>query len=203
MHYLMFCGIMIAPSLSIVNFKIISAICNEFASRLDIDSLQKILTSYLKLYLDNLHVCMTDTTCYEGHIRFPTYMKLLWESIEWLYNYIYLYCRDLCIKRPRNKYADVPEPYLFYCKRRSRKASRIRILKRHMIRLLEKLLIQRNKIHREYETSRRYTQDYQKRLSIIRKVLEQEKELFEGCKVSDRILALTVIMYVPSSETRK
>ena len=38
--------------------------------------------------------------------------------------------------------------------------------------------------------------DYQKRLSIIRKVLVQEKELFEGRKVSDRIVALTVIIYV-------
>lgn len=55
------------------------------------------------------------------------------------------------------------------------------MLKRRMIRLLEKLLIQRDEIHREYGTSLRYTQDYQKRLSIIRKVLVQEKEMFEGC----------------------
>ena len=33
---------------------------------------------------------------------------------------------------------------------------------------------------KEYGTSLRYTQNYQKRLSIIRKVLVQEKELFEG-----------------------
>jgi len=54
------------------------------------------------------------------------------------------------------------------------------MLKRRMIRLLEKLLIQRDGIHREYGTLLRYTQDYQKRLSIIRKVLVQEKEMFEG-----------------------
>ena len=28
---------------------------------------------------------MTDATCYESHMRFPTDMKLLWESLEWLY----------------------------------------------------------------------------------------------------------------------
>ena len=38
-HYQMFCGIMIDPSLPITNFKIVSAIRNEIASRLDIDSL--------------------------------------------------------------------------------------------------------------------------------------------------------------------
>ena len=59
-----------------------------------------------------------------------------------------------------------------------------------MIRLLEKLLIQRDEIHSEYGTLLRYTQDYQKRLSIIRKVLVQEKELFEGRKVSDRIVSI-------------
>ena len=64
------------------------------------------------------------------------------------------------------------------------------MLKRRMIRLLEKLLIQRDEIHREYGTSLRYTQDYQKRLSIIRKVLVQEKEMFEGRKVSDRIVSI-------------
>ena len=71
------------------------------------------------------------------------------------------------------------------------------MLKRRMIRLLEKLLIQRDEIHREYGTLLRYTQDYQKRLSIIRKVLVQEKEMFVGKKVRDRIVTLTVIMYVP------
>ena len=52
------------------------------SSRLDIDSLQNILTSYWKPYLENLHAYMTDATCYESHMRFPTNMKLLWESIE-------------------------------------------------------------------------------------------------------------------------
>ena len=59
-----------------------------------------------------------------------------------------------------------------------------------MIGLLEKLLIQRDEIHRKYETFLRYTPEYQKRLSIIRKVLVQEKEMFEGRKVSDRIVSI-------------
>ena len=87
-HYQIFCGIMIPPSLPITNFKIVSAIRNEIASRLDIDSFQELLASHWKPYLDNLHVCMTDATCYESHMRFPTDMKLLWESLEWLQAYM-------------------------------------------------------------------------------------------------------------------
>ena len=64
------------------------------------------------------------------------------------------------------------------------------MLKRRMIRLLEKLISQRDGIHSRYGTSLRYTQDYRKRLSIIRKVLVQEKEMFEGRKVSDRIVSI-------------
>ena len=67
-HYQLFCGIMIAPSCPITNYKIISAVRNEIASRLDIDFLQGILASHWKPYLENLHVCMTDITCYESHM---------------------------------------------------------------------------------------------------------------------------------------
>ena len=66
----------------------------------------------------------------------------LWESLEWLYRHICRHCWELGIRRPRNKYADVSESYLSYCKKRKRKLSRTRMLKRRMIRLLEKLLIQ-------------------------------------------------------------
>ena len=189
-HYQMFCGIMIDPSFPITNYKIVSAIRNEIAARLDIESLQEILATHWKPYLENLHVCMTDATCYESHMRFPTDMKLLWECLEWLYRHICRHCKELGIRRPRNKYADVADAYLSYCKKRKRKTSRTRMLKRRMIRLLEKLLIQMDEIHRKYGTALRYTQDYQKRLSIIRKVLVQEKEMFEGRKVCDRIVSI-------------
>ena len=70
-HYQMFCGIMIDPSFPITHYKIVSAIRNEVAFRLD-GSLQEVLASHWKPYLENLHVCMTDSTCYESHMRFPT-----------------------------------------------------------------------------------------------------------------------------------
>ncbi len=60
---------MIDPSSPITNYKIVSDIRNEIASRLDIDALQKVLALHWKPYLENLHVCMTDATCYESHMR--------------------------------------------------------------------------------------------------------------------------------------
>ena len=136
-HYQIFCGIMIPPSLPITNFKIISAIRNEIASRLDIDSFQELLASHWKPYLENLHVCMTDATCYESHLRFPTDTKLLWEGIVWLHRHLCKHCQTLHIQRPRNKYLDVRRAYLAYSKLRKRRKSQTRMITRRLLQLLE------------------------------------------------------------------
>ena len=185
-HYQFFCGVMIEPLCPITNYKIVSAIRNEIASRLDIDSLQNVLASQWKPYLENLHVCMTDATCYESHMCFLTDMKLLWESIVWLHRHIYRHCSNLGIRCPRNKYADVSTAYLSYSKKRKRKASRTRMLK-----LLEKLIMQKDGIDKEYGASLRYTQDYQKRLSVIREVFVQRKlmNVRVRCVAADSIYA--------------
>ncbi|MCG4737190.1 transposase, partial [Bacteroides intestinalis] len=83
-HYQLFCGVQIDPLHPLTNPKIVSAIRQELADRLDIEFLQAILADHWKPYLENLHVCMTDATCYESHLRFPTDVKLLWEGIVWL-----------------------------------------------------------------------------------------------------------------------
>lgn len=44
-----------------------------------------------------------------SHMRFPTDMKLLWESLEWLYRHICKHCGELGIRHPHNK--DVAESY--------------------------------------------------------------------------------------------
>ena len=202
-HYQIFCGIMIPPSLPITNFKIVSAIRNEIASRLDIDSFQELLASHWKPYLDNLHVCMTDATCYESHMRFPTDMKLLWESLEWLYRHICRHCRELGIRRPRNKYRNVAESYLSYCKKRKRRASRTRMLKRRMIKLLEKLLSQRDGIHSEYGALLDIPRIIISVFPSSERCLYKKRKCLKGGKSVTASSALTVIMYVPSSEARK
>ena len=146
---------------------------------------------------------MTDATCYESHMRFPTDMKLLWESLEWLYRHICRHCRELGIRRPRNKYRNVAESYLSYCKKRKRRASRTRMLKRRMIKLLEKLLSQRDGIHSEYGALLRYTGIIISVFPSSERCLYKKRKCLKGGKSVTASSALTVIMYVPSSEARK
>ena len=189
-HYQLFCGVQIDPLHPLTNPKIVSAIRQELADRLDIESFQAILADHWKPYLENLHVCMTDATCYESHLRFPTDVKLLWEGIVWLHRHLCKHCRRLHIQRPRNKYLDVSRAYLAYSKLRKRRKSQTRMVKRRLLQLLEKLLDQLEQIHSSYRHRLTLSSDYQRRFSIIQTVLEQGKNLFAGKKVSKRIVSI-------------
>lgn len=202
-HYQMFCGIMIDPSFPITNYKIVSAIRNEMASRLDIESLQEVLASHWKPYLENLHVCMTDATCYESHMRFPTDMKLLWESLEWLYRHICKHCGELGIRRPRNKYDDVAKAYLSYCKKRKRKASRTRMLKRRMIRLLENFSCSGMEFIGSMEPHSGILRITGSGFPSSERFLYRKSKCLKDEKSVTASSALTVIMCIPSSEARK
>ena len=189
-HYQLFCGVQIDPLHPLPNPKIVSAIRQELADRLDIESLQAILADHWKPYLENLHVCMTDATCYESHLRFPTDVKLLWEGIVWLHRHLCKHCRRLHIQRPRNKYLDVSRAYLAYSKLRKRRKSQTRMITRRLLQLLEKLLDQLEQIHSSYRNRLTLSSDYQRRFSVIQTVLEQGKNLFAGKKVSNRIVSI-------------
>lgn len=189
-HYQLFCGVQIDPLHPLTNPKIVSAIRQELADRLDIESLQAILADHWKPYLENLHVCMTDATCYESHLRFPTDVKLLWEGIVWLHRHLCKHCRRLHIQHPRNKYLDVSRAYLAYSKLRKRRKSQTRMITRRLLQLLEKLLDQLEQIHSSYRNRLTLSSDYQRRFSVIQTVLEQGKNLFAGKKVSNRIVSI-------------
>lgn len=140
--------------------------------------------------MEYLHVCMADVTCNKSHLRYPTYIKLLWESVEWLHRRMCKQYASLQIRRPHNKYADVACAYLSYSKKHKRKVTRTRMLNRRLIHLLDKLIEQTNKLHQNYKGRISLSADYQKRFSMIKKVLKQENELFDGKKVTDRIVSI-------------
>jgi hypothetical protein len=92
-HMQMFCGVLLEPSSPIKDGKIVSAIRNRLASRFDIKELQKVLYDKWKGFIDDKDLCLTDATCYESYLRFPTDVKLLWESCEWLQDLIAKNCK--------------------------------------------------------------------------------------------------------------
>src|SRR5690606_23120922 len=79
------------------------------------ERIQEVLLDCWKRDVDNSHVLLMDATCYESYIRFPTDVKLLWESCHWVFEkQLYRLCKVFRIKRPRSKYTDQKRKQLAY-----------------------------------------------------------------------------------------
>ena len=191
-HYQLFCGISIHPQFPLTNYKIVSDIRVEIADLLDIDAAQQVLADCWRPYLENLHVCMMDATCYETHMRFPTDIKLMWECVHWLHTRMVAFCKELGIRRPRNKYNDVRKAYHSYSKRRKHnmKRAKKKSIARRLKQLLGKLLGQMNSLLEEHGKQLNLTPDFRRRLSTIETIKVQQEQVFEGEKVSDRIVSV-------------
>lgn len=141
-HMQMFCGVLIDPAKPIKNGKIVSAIRQRTAGVLDIRELQKILYGKWGGSLRNKDLCLTDATCYESHLRFPTDVKLLWECCEWLQSLIAKTCKALKERQPRNKYRDIDHARLTYAKHRKHSRAATAKLRRR----LQSLLAQKKEV---------------------------------------------------------
>lgn len=189
-HYQLFCGIRIHPLNPLTNFKIISEIRCETGKKLDIDSLQQILADSWKPHLEHPSIMMTDATCYESAIRFPTDVKLLWESVDWVYRQLRLIVKYLKGRMPRSKYDKQKCRYHVYSKKRKRSQSETRVLKRSLLHLLNKLIGLLDETVEGNRSRLELPARFHKRLSVIREVLEQQTARFEGQAVKGLIVSI-------------
>jgi hypothetical protein len=188
-YYQIFCDILLSPGELLENFKIVSQIRCELASLLDIDRSQKALSSHWIAYMKELKQATTDATCYESEVRFPTNQKLLWECVEWNYGQLRILCKYLKIKIPRTKYLKWKERYFVYSRKRRKPAKDKRVLTRALLNLLEKLNNELDRIDQGYSFD--ISEKYTKRREVVKKVYEQQLQLFiTGEKPKGRIVSL-------------
>jgi hypothetical protein len=187
----MFCGIFLGPE-RIKNFKIVSDIRCELSGKLDIKALQGVLAGYWKPYLRDSNIMLEDATCYETSMRYPTNVKLLWESTEWSYKQLKLICKYLKIRMPRNKYEEQWDKYNNYSHKRKRTHKETAKRTRSLLYLLEKILALLREIENQYQQKLELPNRYYSNIKIIRKVLKQQQEIFEtGNSVPDRIVSIS------------
>ena len=189
-HMQMFCGVMIDPSRPIKDGKIVSAIRNRLARLLDIKQLQRVLYDRWQPQLHDKDLCMTDATCYESHLRFPTDVKLLWECCQWVHELLKKTGKGLGERLPRSKYNDVDKARLSYAKQRKHKKSDTCKLLRRLLNLLKKLLGQWNKLVKQHTVGIVLTAEQHKRLSACREVMRQQRDLFNKREVKHRIVSI-------------
>jgi len=191
-HFQIFCGILLGAE-RIKNFKIVSDIRCRLARNLDVKEVQGVLASYWKPYMIDTNIMMEDATCYETSMRYPTNVKLLWESTEWSYNQLKLICKYLKIRMPRNKYEEQWNKYNNYSHKRKKINKETIPRTRSLLYLLGKLLGLLREIEDQYEDQLDLPKKYHERIKVIRKVLKQQKEIFEtgNNSVPDRIVSIS------------
>ena len=187
----LFCGIFLGSD-RITNFKMVSDIRCQLSEKLKIKDHQKVLSEYWKPYMRQSNIMLTDATCYETSIRYPTNVKLLWESVDWSYMQMAHMCKYLKIRMPRNKYLEQREKYMNYSRKRkkSKKETTVRI--RSLLYLLDKLLGLLKEIEHENQDRLDMPRRYYHRNKIMKTVLKQQQQIFEtGESVPDRIVSLS------------
>lgn len=185
-----FCGVEVNVADPLTNFKILSEIRTELGFKLNIRTTQKVLADAWGDYISEPEKVMEDATCYESYMRYPTDAKLLWESNEWTYKQIKIFSKSIKKRIPRSKFGEQKSKQLNYSKkkRKTRKQTRKRI--KSLLYLLDKLLGQLSEIEQLLPKGTVLGETYQKRLSAIVMLLDQQQKLYDGEKVKDRIVSI-------------
>lgn len=189
-YYQIFCDTILPPGEHLSNYKIVSQIRCELAELLKIDDLEKVLINHWRPQMHNLNSVTCDATCYESNIRYPTDVKLLWESVDWTYGEIQKLSKHLKIRMPRTKYLKWVRRYVSYSKMRRKTKKKRKSLTRGLLRLLVKLdkelfILEQSDVGNK--PSKRYTD----RREAIEIVLSQQHDKFhENKRPKEAIVSL-------------
>ena len=204
-HYQFFCDMLLSTDESIDNFKIVSQIRGELSGSLNIENLQKCLASSWLPYMKELGHATTDATCYESEVRFPTNIKLLWESVDWSYGQMKVICKYLKIRVPRTKYLKWKARYYDYSRKRRKPSKDRRVLTRALLNLLHKINQEFDLVEKNYNLD--IPEKYYNRRQVIRKVYFQQLHLFTtGESPKNRIVSISksyIRPIVRGKETKK
>lgn len=189
-HYQIFCNLILEPGQLLTNFKIVSQIRCELAALLDIESCEKKLFDSWKEHMTNLDSITCDATCYQTSIKYPTDVKLLYDSVQWIYEQVQTICKTHKIRKPRTKIKKWTARSISFSKmKKKRKSKRISVT-RGLLRLLRKLTDILDQLEKKHGPAR-LTQQYFRRLSTIKQILQQqEAKFYDGKRPKQAIVSI-------------
>jgi hypothetical protein len=190
-QYQFFCGVYFRPGDEVPGFKVISDIRCELAEKFDKKkqrSLQKAFANYWHPYMENTGVGMSDATAYESNIRYPTSVKILWESCEWIYGQMKRINKAMKGRMPRSKFEEIKSRYLNYQRNRKKTWKKAHKLMGSLLYLLHKLMQQLNEMEEKYSCSLMMGKRYKQRRKAIKTVYAQQKKLYETGEQSKGII---------------
>lgn len=186
-----FCFLNLADHEVIKDKDIVSRWRRYFAEHMNMDELQKVFAQFWSPHIQTKHMVLMDATCYESLVRYPTDVKIVWESCEFVHQRIKQVCRALKVRRPRYKFTEQKNKFLAYQKSRKKSIKMTRKRHRSLIYLLNKMLELLDGLCGEYQFAKKHV----KKLSTISQVLEQQQFRFTDpdvfYQIKDRIISIS------------
>lgn len=159
-------------------------------NHLNITELQSVLIDNWKPYMEQTHVTLMDATCYESHLRYPTAVKLLWESIVKVYEVVQQKRNRLKLRCSRSNYVKHKKLFMLYQRSRKKIKRKEKKLRRQLLKYLLRLLHGLDSLQNKQGFN--YSNKEKKLLATIKTVYEQQHELAYGSseKIAHRIVSL-------------
>lgn len=157
---------------------------------LDIKEMQSVLIGNWKPYMDQTHVTMMDATAYESNIRYPTDVKLIWESITKVYDIVAEKRKLFRLRPSRSNYEKHQKNYMSYQRNRRKGKGKEKKLRKPLLKYLLRLLKVLEQLQSKHEFG--YRAKEIKILETIKTVYGQQFELLYGDRenVKHRIVSL-------------
>lgn len=203
-----FCGIRLSLNEQVKDKNIIWRTRKYVASHLDklgISSFQEVLIDNWKSDLSDTQIGMSDATCYESYIKYPTDVELLWDGIVWLKEKITDLCKSLRISQPRNKFNVQFKRHLAYMRKRRKFHKETKKRCKQSLYLCDKLIEQLQEIielaiKTELNTSELLLKPAEQRQNNLIQTLINEKSL-EHFRLIKKVYYQQVFHYENPSES--
>jgi transposase, IS5 family len=159
-----FCGVQLGLR-KIKDKNLVSWWRNYLGTHLNIDELQSVLIKDWKPCMEHTHVTMMDATCNESHLRYPTSVKLLWDSIVKVYGIVQQKRSRLKLRSGRSNYSKHKQLYMLYQKCRKKSNRKEKRLRKQLLKYLLRLLQGLEKLQQQQQC--RLSNKEQKLMTII------------------------------------
>jgi IS5 family transposase len=184
-----FCGLQLGVR-KIKDKNLVSWWRTYLGNHLNIAELQSALIENWKPYMEQTHVTLMDATCYESHLRYPTSVKLLWESIVKVYGVVQQKRNRLKLRCSRSNYAKHKKLFMLYQRSRKKTKRKQKKLRKQLLKYLLRLLQGLDSLQHKQQFN--YRNKEKKLLDTIKTVYEQQHELLYGSseKIAHRIVSI-------------
>jgi hypothetical protein len=188
----LFCGTLLADNERIRDNSFVSKARSYLGKHVNFEEFQRKIIENWRDEIPDKTILLQDATCYEVYIRFPTDIKLLWESCQWIWEkMIPEICQRNKLKVPRSKFKEQHKKHLIYSKLRKKSYQKTRTRKRASLYLLSKGIIELQGILNETKASKWSIKD-SKIFKTIKQIYQQQKYHYDNPKVKirDRIVSI-------------